>query len=117
MQFRRVANGVAGDWKSLATLVRLPTLTNLRCPAAFGTGCTLSGANLFLLDSVSGDAQFAAPTAVPEGFTGESLGVPQPAGNQLYLKLRDDPSVVSIATVAVQGPSPSGESRGPEHSP
>jgi hypothetical protein len=99
LRFRRVVNAVAGDWRPLGTLVRLPLLTDLRCPETSGTGCTLSGANLFLLDSVSGDSHFGQPIQVPDGFTGTALSVPRPLEARLYLKLRDDPTVVSVATL------------------
>jgi hypothetical protein len=98
LRFRRVVDGVAGDWLPLATLVRLPALTELRCPATSG-GCMLLGANLFLLDSISDESQFQRPTQIPDGFTGTQLPVPRPVDGRLYLKLRDDPAVVSIATL------------------
>jgi len=102
LQFRRVVNGVAGDWRPLATLVRLPLLRYLQCPSAATSPCTLVGDNLFLLDSVSGDSQFGQPTPVPDGFTGEALSVPRPPQDRLYLKLRDDPGVVSVATPEIR---------------
>ena len=102
LRFRRVVNGIAGDWRPLATLVRLPLLRYVQCPEAAAAACTLVGDNLFLLDSVSGDAEFAQPTPVPDGFTGEALSVPRPPEDRLYLKLRDDPNVVSVATLEVR---------------
>jgi hypothetical protein len=104
LRFRRVSNGVAGDWQPLATLVRLPLLKSLECPATGAGPCTLRGANLFLLDSVAGDPQFSQPTSVPDGFTGQMLQVQRPSDGQLYVKLRDDPSVIS--TVAFEMPPP-----------
>ena len=101
LRFRLLDNGVAGDWHPLATLVRLPVLRRLQCPGASGDGCTLSGANLFLLDSVSTDAGFTRPTPVPDGYTGQSLAVPRPADGQLYVKLRDDPAVINVASLDV----------------
>jgi hypothetical protein len=104
LRFRRVSEGVAGDWQPLATLVRLPLLKSIDCPASTADACKLSGANLFLLDSISGDPQFSQPTQVPDGFTGQSLPVQHPTSGHLYVKLRDDPSVVS--TVAFDTPPP-----------
>lgn len=106
LRFRMLSNGVAGDWRPLATLVRLPVLTKLECPGSSGTACKLSGANLFLLDAVSGDSGFSEPVTVPEGFTGQALLVPRPAEGHLYVKLRDDPSVISVATLEAQAPAP-----------
>ncbi len=102
LQFRVVADGVAGDWQPLVTLVRLPTLTQLTCPATPELACKLSGSDLFLLDAVSADTRFDHPTEVPDGFPGYSLPVPHPAQGMLYVRLRDDPSVVNEATLATQ---------------
>ena len=99
LQFRVVANGVPGDWQPLANLVRLPALKELKCPASPELGCKLSGADLFLLDSVSSDPQFQHPVEVPDGFTGYSLPVPRPADGHLYLKLRDNPNTINVAAL------------------
>ena len=61
--------------------------------------CTLTGSNLFLIDSVASDAQFAHGVSVPDGFNGPSLAVPRPVNGQLFVRLRDDPSVANTATV------------------
>jgi hypothetical protein len=99
LRFRLVNAIGTGDWEPLATLVRLPVLTALECSGSPDTPCRLSGLNLFLLDSVSLDAGFAAPTAIPDGFTGRSLAIPRPADGRVYVKLRDDPGVVSVAVM------------------
>ena len=64
--------------------------------------CTLSGDNLFLLDSVAVDENFTHAVAIPEGFAATSVQLPQ-GGTQLYLKLRDDPSVVNTVALPVVG--------------
>lgn len=92
-------DGVAGDWQALTTLVRLPALTQMQCPAANDESCTLSGTNLFLIDSVASDQQFQNELSVPEGFLETTMGVPRPSGPTLYLKLRDDPQVVNELSV------------------
>ena len=102
LKFRVTAKGVAGDWQPLADLVRLPVLTQLDCPAAPEMPCKLSGANLYLLDSVSADAQFSAAVEVPEGFLGSALPVPHPGGGGLYVKLRDDPAAVNPVKLTAQ---------------
>ena len=110
LKFRVIANGAAGDWQPLATLVRLPVLQSLKCPTGTDEQCRLSGANLFLVDSVSSDPQFGNAVQVPDGFPGYILPVPHPAGGQLYVKLRDDPSVVNQVTLAAEKlPPPPGE--------
>ena len=112
LKFRVVDNGTAGDWQPLATLVRLPELHDLKCPPGPDEQCRLSGSNLFLVDSVASDPQFEHPIEVPDGFPGYVLPVPHPEGGELYLKLRDDPSVVNQVTLAAEKlPPPPGESQ------
>ncbi len=118
LKFRVVAGGVPGDWQALATLVRLPELQALQCPSSPEQACKLTGANLFLVDSVSGDREFKQAVQVPEGFPGRALPVPHPGKSGLYLKLRDDPSVVNSATlVAEELPSPPGNDATPPVAP
>jgi hypothetical protein len=102
LKFRVVSAGVAGDWQPLATLVRLPVLQALQCPAAAEQACKLTGSNLFLVDSFSGDAEFKQAVEVPSGFPGRALPVPRPGKSGLYLKLRDDPTVVTSAILAAE---------------
>jgi hypothetical protein len=102
LRFRLVANGVMGDWQTLATLVRLPVLKELKCPAATELPCKLFGSDLFLVDSVSNEAQFSHPVQVPDGFTGYSLSVPHPTDGQLFVKLRDDPSAIHAVALATE---------------
>jgi len=112
LKFRVVDNGTAGDWQSLATLVRLPELRDLKCPAGPDEECRLSGSNLFLVDSVASDRQFDHPVEVPDGFPGYVLPVPHPEGGELYLKLRDDPSAINQVRLAAEKlPPPPGETQ------
>ena len=83
------------------TLVRLPELKELRCPGASDQQCTLQGTGLYLLDSVSSDAQFQQSTPVPDGFAGSALSVPHPIGTELYVKLRDDRSAINKVVLPV----------------
>jgi hypothetical protein len=103
LRFRVIdENGATGDWQPLATLVRLPQLKDLKCPQANDQPCKLTGVNLFLVDSVSGDQQFSHPVSVPDGFPGETLPVPHPSSGELYVKLRDDPSVINPVKLAAE---------------
>jgi hypothetical protein len=102
LQFRIIANGVMGDWQPLVTLVRLPVLRELKCPGTPELACKLSGSNLFLIDSIASGRDFAHPVQVPDGFPGYSLPVPHPSGEQLYVKLRDDPSVINPTLLVTQ---------------
>ena len=107
LQFRVNSKGVVGDWQPLANLVRLPTLKELKCPATPELACKLSGSNLFLIDSIADDPQFTHAVKVPDGFLGAALPVPHPKGGSLYVKLRDDPSVVNATTITAQEIPPS----------
>ncbi|HEX3914689.1 MAG TPA: hypothetical protein VHW71_14370 [Steroidobacteraceae bacterium] len=107
LQFRVNSKGVVGDWQPLANLVRLPVLKELKCPATPELACKLTGANLFLIDSIADDQQFTHPVKVPDGFLGSALPVPHPKAGSLYVKLRDDPSVVNATTVSAQEIPPS----------
>jgi hypothetical protein len=95
LRYRIVVDGVAGDWQPLATLVRLPTLRDLKCPPEPARPCKLTGANLFLLDALSNDPAFTHPVHVPQGFPGSVLTAPHPTDGKLFVKLRDDPSAVN----------------------
>jgi hypothetical protein len=102
LRFRPMtAAGVPGDWQPLANLVRLPELKHVDCPSNPAELCTLTGDNLFLIDSIAASPQFAHPTSVPMGFAGNTMKVPRPNGTTLYLKLRDDPSTVDLVSLPV----------------
>lgn len=98
------SDGINGDWQPLVNLVRIPMLKAVRCVPAPEKQCTLSGDKLFLLDSVSSDADFTNSVSVPEGFVEDALAIPPPKGKMLYIKLRDDPA--TIDTVALPVPQP-----------
>jgi hypothetical protein len=95
------ADGAAGDWLQLGTLVRTPGFKDLRCPHALTKPCLLDGSNLFLANAVAATSDFANPTQIPPDFTGTQLIVPHPTGGILYLKLRDDPGSVQTLTLPV----------------
>jgi len=120
LRFRRIVEGVAGEWTPLATLVRLPKFTGVDCPAEPDSACLLSGADLFLVDSVSVDADFTRATRVPDGFTAPVLRIAHPLQGRLYVRLRDDPAIVSVAVLNVKTAPPASAlavppSPGPEH--
>jgi hypothetical protein len=102
-------DGTTGEWIPLATLVRLPTLIDLHCPAhARQQPCTLEGSDLYLVDSFSTDPAFTAPVEVPEGFVGNSVTIPHPAeaaphqpDTTFYVRLRDDPATTDQVTMPV----------------
>jgi hypothetical protein len=118
LQFRRIVDGVAGKWIPLAILVRRPRFTGVVCPVEQDVECSLTGVDLYLLDSVSTDANFARVTHVPDGFTESVLRILHPMEGKLYVKLRDDPAVINRAVLSVRTPplaSTGPPSPGPEH--
>ncbi len=102
LRFRPVqGDGENGDWQPLVTLVRIPTLTEIRCPGSPDKQCRLMGSNLFLIDSVASDSEFTHSVSVPVGFPDSTLSVPRPNGTLLYIKLRDDPATVNPMVLRV----------------
>ena len=93
LRFRPVASdGLKGDWQPLVSLVRMPSLNEVRCPTEPDQQCTLEGANLFLIESIASDAEFKHPVPIPAGFMDTNVTVPRTDGTAFYIKLRDDPS-------------------------
>jgi hypothetical protein len=102
LRFRPIDNDREnGDWQPLATLVRIPSLKELRCPDSPDKQCKLIGSNLFLIDSVASDPQFSHSISVPVGFADSSVSVPRPNGTLLYIKLRDDAATVDSLILPV----------------
>ncbi|HUN26040.1 MAG TPA: hypothetical protein VMU67_06985 [Steroidobacteraceae bacterium] len=106
LKFRVSAAGVTGAWQPLATLVRLPVLSHLKCPAGPQLACSLTGRNLYLVDAISDEPSFGHAVKVPDGFPGYVLPVPHPRDGELYVKLRDDPTVINLAAFAEPSPPP-----------
>jgi hypothetical protein len=102
LRFRPVdPSGENGDWQPLVTLVRIPTLKEIRCPGSPDKQCRLMGSNLFLIDSVASEPQFTHSISVPVGFPDSTLSVPRPNGTLLYIKLRDDSATVNPMVLPV----------------
>jgi hypothetical protein len=120
LKVRVNAKGATSDWQPLATLVRLPALKALECPAAPEVACKLSGSDLYLIDSVAGTADFSKPVIVPDGFLGTTLPVPHPSTGTLYLKLRDDPQVINptrLVALGSQARAAAADNQGPGSDP
>ncbi|HEY5806870.1 MAG TPA: hypothetical protein VIT67_02840, partial [Povalibacter sp.] len=117
LKFRVMSKGSVGDWQPLVTLVRLPVLQALQCPAPPEEMCKLSGVNLFLVNAVASDPTFEQAVDVPAGFPGRALPVPRPGKGGLYIKLRDDPSVVNVAALAAEQQQPPAPADSPSETP
>ena len=94
-------DGTEGEWQSLATIVRLPTLTQLSCGPGPSATCLLTGQSLYLIDSIAPTQPFTNPIQVPEGFVDTTLNIPHPAGPTFYLRLRDDPTAIQPVTLPI----------------
>jgi hypothetical protein len=96
LRFRPVAaDRLKGDWQPLVSLVRMPSLNEIRCPTEPDQQCTLKGANLFLIESIASDADFKHTVPIPSGFMDTNVTMPRIDGTAFYVKLRDDPSKVN----------------------
>jgi hypothetical protein len=104
-------DGTNGDWQPLVNLVRIPTIRDVHCASLPTRQCTITGDKLFLIESVSTNADFTDAAAVPEGFVEQTLVVPAAHGHALFLKLRDDPNAVD--TMTWTAPPPSAATTGP----
>lgn len=95
LRARIVRDGVPGDWIPVGTLVRLPAIRQLKCPDdPAATACELSGDNLFLIAAVAATPGFEAPVAIPDGYPGNAIQVPRPAGKTLFVRWHDDPASI-----------------------
>jgi hypothetical protein len=106
----------ASDWLPLVTLVRLPALSQLQCPAETTQPCTLTGNNFFMLQSLSPNPDYTDPTPVPDGYTGTTLSVPHPAAATIFFKLRDDPASIDSAVMPMPTPPVTAHTHHPSHS-
>ena len=96
----RIVDGAAGpgDWRPLATLVRLPQLRELKCPPgpARTRRCQLTGSNLFLIDALSTDRAFDHPVQGARGlYPAAPSPCPRPPAGRLFVKLHDSPAIVN----------------------
>lgn len=93
LRARVIRDGITGDWLPIGTLVRLPTIRQLRCPDdAAAPACELMGDNLFLISAVSPTPGFEKSATIPDGYPGNSIQVPRPAGKTLYVRWHDNPT-------------------------
>jgi hypothetical protein len=95
LRFRLMRGDAAGDWLGVGTLVRLPRLKALDCPADPAAKCILRGEALYLLASVSATREFDNATSVPEGYPGSYLSVVRPAKGTLFVRLHDAPELIN----------------------
>ena len=101
LQMRPVAaDGTAGSWTPLGTLVRAPVITAIKCTTADAPTCTVEGSKLFLVQAFGAGKDAGKTVDVPTGFADGSFAVPTPVdGTTIYLKLRDDPGAVASVTL------------------
>lgn len=102
LRYRLVQAGLPGKWQPLATLVRLPAIEGVECADGSAT-CRMKGQNLFLVEAVASDPAFASGKTLPSGFTGQTIDIPKPQGQSIYIKLRDAPS--GVQTISLNQPS------------
>ena len=104
LRVRLMRGEAAGDWLGVGTLVRLPRLKALDCPADPASKCTLRGEALYLLASVSATREFDNATSIPEGYPGATLAVVRPDQNgTLFVRLHDAPEVINRVAIPIVG--------------
>ncbi|MCU0760116.1 MAG: hypothetical protein MUF07_13095 [Steroidobacteraceae bacterium] len=106
LRFRVASSDAIGDWQPLTTLLRVPELVELKCPAANDATCSLAGTDLYLIQSIGRGPDFTDEVQVPEGFPGSLLPVPHPGDEGLYLRLRDDPTAAHAVQLRAQAMEP-----------
>jgi hypothetical protein len=100
----RLVTEKSGDSKADEKTTESPKPAGLEIKPGEGKAeqeCTLAGDKLFLIDSISADPDFTSSITVPDGFVEARLTIPAPKGKTLYIKLRDDPSIVDTAVLPV----------------
>ncbi len=104
LRVRLLRGDTAGAWLGAGTLVRLPRLKALTCPADPAAKCTLRGDALYLLASVSATREFDNAASVPEGYPATTLPVMRPARDgTLFVRLHDAPEVVNHIRISAIG--------------
>jgi len=104
LRARLVRGDVAGDWLGVGTLVRLPRLRALECPADPAAACTLHGEALYLLASLAATREFDNAASVPDGYPGSNLTVMHPGhAGTLYVRLHDAPEVINRIVITGGG--------------
>ena len=95
------ARAAASDAAEAAEPAPAPPVSGAAPPPANDPAaqCMLNGNSLFLIDSVAADPQFTHSITVPDGYTSGTLAVPRPSGSELFLHLRDDPTIANTIQV------------------
>ena len=95
------ADGAAGDWLPLGTLVRLPGFKELRCPACAGQTMHFNRNRPVPDGLLCRNVGFCRSLRRSTGLHRNPITVPHPSSGILYLKLRDDPATVQTLTLPV----------------
>ena len=104
LKFRLSASGADGDWRAVLTLVRTPRIFSYQCDEARGGHCRIEGENLFLIQSIASDENFAFSAEVPVGLTASVLEFPNSGSGAVFLKLRDEPDQIHKVEVPPVSP-------------
>ena len=99
VRFRVLHDDVASNWTPLATIVRLPDIRSVACPAH--DRCQVTGDRLFLVKAIGASDQPDAMQAIPDGFVATKIATPAARDGRIYLQLRDAPQ--AFATVTPSG--------------
>jgi len=96
VRFRIWHDDVPSNWTPLATIVRLPDISSISCPAR--DKCQVTGDRLFLVKAIGASEQAEALQAIPDGFVNPRITTTAARDGRIFLQLRDAPTV--FGTVA-----------------
>jgi len=96
VRFRVIEGDGASNWTSLATIVRLPDVRSVSCPAR--DKCQIAGDRLFLVKAAGASEQPDAMQQIPDGFVAPKITTTASRDGRIFLQLRDAPQ--AFATVA-----------------
>lgn len=97
IRFRVWHDDVASNWTSLATIVRLPDIRSVSCPAR--DKCQVAGDRLFLIKSIGAGDQPDAMQQLADGFVAARITTASGRDGRIYLRLRDAPQASATLTV------------------
>lgn len=95
IRFRIWHDDVASNWTPLATIVRLPDIHSVSCPAR--DKCQVSGDRLFLIKAIGATEQPEGMQTIPDGFVNPRITTAAGRDGRIFLQLRDAAQV--FATV------------------
>ncbi len=96
VRFRIWHDDAPSNWTALATIVRLPDIRSVSCPAR--DKCQVAGDRLFLIKAIGASEQADTLQAIPDGFVNPRITTAAARDGRIVLQLRDAPTVFASVT-------------------